>query len=166
MQVMDPQLWWQTDNHQSGLTTLGAFVASLSKGTVQPEIPGVENVLNELIADRIVLRGRKSWGRAWLASKWVSGGVLGLQGGDGVFVHRCDFGVLSNQVCRCAQAAVVDHLLDRFESVLRLNRVLRRCVRPGDIGKVMQMSDGEFDLRGLETGCRVNGEFWDGQDVE
>jgi len=30
----------------------------------------------------------------------------------------------------------------------------------------MQMSDGEFDLRGLETGCRVNGEFWDGQDVE
>jgi len=45
-------------------------------------------------------------------------------------------------------------------------RVLRRCVRPGDIGKVMQVSDGEFDVLGLETGCGVNGEFWDGQDVE
>jgi len=33
-------------------TALGALVASLSKGTVQPEIPGAENALNELIADR------------------------------------------------------------------------------------------------------------------
>jgi len=30
----------------------------------------------------------------------------------------------------------------------------------------MQVSDGEFDVLGLETGCRVNGEFWDGQDDE